>query len=98
VRQLVDDRKDSFSKVPLLVQSIGSIKERSLIGVIGVRGSGSSSKSELTSEELEPKLDSDDGLVSGEEDDPCGQVEAHEVGDENGLAAREGVGASTLTR
>ena len=38
------------------------------IGVMGVSGSGSSSKSEQPSEEQ--KLDSEDGLVSGDEDRP----------------------------
>lgn len=51
---------------------MGSTSEHADRGVIGVNGSTfSSSKSRQSSEEAELKLDSEDGLCMGEEEEPC---------------------------
>lgn len=50
-------------------QSIGSTREHADSGVIGVVGSQSSSKSKQSSDDCEElKLDSEDGLVIGDEE------------------------------
>lgn len=73
----------------LCVQSMGSTREHADSGVIGVIGSQSSSKSKQSSDEAELKLDSEDGLVRGEE--PRGYEDERDIGEEHGsLLKRRG--------
>lgn len=64
----------------LRAQSIGSTREQADRGVMGVSGSAqSSSKSRQSSEDAELKLESEEGLRMGDEEEPCEYAEDMEA-------------------